>query len=147
MADPSECLLNIKSVIKTMTTSQNRDIIDHMLANLEVMTECEHASDLHHYLCNEDYFIVGSFRARQWIGDEAFSIIDAIKDYEESNFGEVTTDFSEPEKVANMYCYIKGEEILLQANTLQGKWDGALNRRDLHAIAEEIDAVPLHTLK
>jgi hypothetical protein len=107
-----------------MTTSQNRDIIDHMLANLEAMTECDHASDLHHYLCNEDYFIIGSFRARQWIGDEAFSIIDKIKEYEESNFGEVTTDFSEPEKVANMYCYIKGEEILQQANTLRGSYSG-----------------------
>ena len=129
-----------------MTTSQNRAIIDHMLANLEVMTECDHASDLHHYLCNEDYFIVGSFRARQWIGDEAFSIIDAIKDYEESNFGEVTTDFSDPEKVANMYCYIKGEEILQQAITLQGKWDESLNRQDLQAIGEEIDAIPAHAL-
>ena len=129
-----------------MTTSQNRDIIDHMLANLEAMTECDHASDLHHYLCNEDYFIVGSFRARQWIGEEAFSIIDAIKDYEESNFGEVTTDFSEPEKVVNMYCYIKGAEILQQANTLQGKWDESLSRQDLQAIGEELDAIPAHSL-
>jgi hypothetical protein len=129
-----------------MTTSQNRDIIDHMLSTLETMTECDHASDLHHYLCNEDYFIVGSFRARQWIGDEAFSIIDKIKEYEESNFGAVTTDFSEPEKVANMYCYMKGEEILQHANTLQGKWDGALNRQDLQDIGEEIDAIPAHTL-
>lgn len=129
-----------------MTTSQNRAIIDHMLANLEVMTECAHASDLHHYLCNEDYFIIGRFRARQWIGDEAFSIIDKIKEYEESNFGEVTTDFSEPEKVANMYCYIKGEEILQQANTLQGKWAESLSRQDLQAIGEEIDAIPAHSL-
>ena len=129
-----------------MTASQNRDIIDYMLGNLEAMPECAHASDLHQYLCNEDYFIIGAFRARQWIGDEAFSMIDTIKEYEQFNFGEVTTDFSDPEKVANMYFYVKGEEILQHANTLQGKWDAALNRQDLQAIAEEIDAIPAHSL-
>ena len=28
------------------------------------------------------------------------------------NFGEVYTDFSEPEKIVNMYTYIIGEEIV-----------------------------------
>ncbi len=28
------------------------------------------------------------------------------------NYGEVTTDLSEPERVVNMYVYIIGEEIL-----------------------------------
>ena len=29
-----------------------------------------------------------------------------------SNFGEVYTDFSEPERIVNMYTYIIGEEIV-----------------------------------
>ena len=36
-----------------------------------------------------------------------------------SNFGEVNTDLSEPERVVNMYTYIVGEEIVndwLEAN-------------------------------
>ena len=36
----------------------------------------------------------------------------SIKDYEQSNFGQVTTDFSDPEKVVNMYVYIIGEDIV-----------------------------------
>ena len=44
--------------------------------------------------------------------DEAFNIIGIIKDYEKDNFGEVTTDLSDPEKVVNMYVYIVGEDIV-----------------------------------
>ena len=77
-------------------------------------------SDLHHYLLNEDYFIIGSYRAEQWLKkDSIFNAIEKIKDYEQSNFGQVSTDFSSSEKVANMLAYILGEEILYNNDTYQ----------------------------
>jgi len=39
-------------------------------------------------------------------------VIGFIKDWEQDNFGEVTTDLSEPEKVVNMYTYIIGQELV-----------------------------------
>lgn len=68
--------------------------------------------DLHHEIFNTDYFIIGSYKAKQWMSDEAFNIIGFIKEYEDWNFGEVYTDLSDPEKVVNMYAYIIGEEIV-----------------------------------
>jgi len=68
--------------------------------------------DLHHEIFNTDYFIIGSYKAKQWMSDEAFNIIRFIKEYEDFNFGEVYTDLSDPEKVVNMYAYIIGEEIV-----------------------------------
>ena len=68
--------------------------------------------DLHHYAFNEDYYIIGTYQAKQWLGNMAFDVINFIKDYEQDNFGEVYTDLSEPEKVVNMYAYIIGEEIV-----------------------------------
>jgi len=41
-----------------------------------------------------------------------FNVIQIIKEYEQSNFGEVTTDFSDPERIVNMYAYIIGETIV-----------------------------------
>ena len=35
-----------------------------------------------------------------------------IKQYENDNFGEVYTDFSEPEKVVNMYTFIIGYDVM-----------------------------------
>ena len=80
----------------------------------------QHISDLHHYLLNEDYFIIGSWRAEQWLKKDDSSIFEAIetiKDYEQSNFGQVSTDLSSSENVANMLAYILGEQILYNNDT------------------------------
>ena len=80
----------------------------------------QHICDLHHYLLNEDYFIIGSWRAEQWLKkDSVFNAIETIKEYEESNFGKVSTDLSSSENVANMLAYILGEEILYNNDTYQ----------------------------
>lgn len=78
----------------------------------------QNISDLHHYLLNEDYFIIGYYKAEQWLKkDSIFNAIDKIKEYEQNNFGEVTTDLNSSESVANMLAYILGEEILFNNDT------------------------------
>ena len=80
----------------------------------------QHICDLHHYLLNEDYFIIGSYRAEEWLkkdNSSVFEAIETIREYEESNFGKVSTDFSSSEKIANMLAYILGEEILYNNDT------------------------------
>ena len=80
----------------------------------------QHISDLHHYLLNEDYFIIGYYKAEQWLKkDSILNAIETIKEYEESNFGKVSTDLSSSESVANMLAYILGEEILYNNDTYQ----------------------------
>ena len=68
--------------------------------------------EIHHQAFNTDYYIIGTDKAKKWIGEEAFNIIGMIKDYEEFNFGKVSTDISDPEKVVNMYVYMIGEDIV-----------------------------------
>ena len=68
--------------------------------------------DLHHECFNTDYYIIGTYKATQWLSEQVFNVIEYIKEYEREHFGEVTTDFSSPEKIVNMYVYIIGEEIV-----------------------------------
>ena len=78
----------------------------------------DNIDDLHHHCF--------TYKAKKWLGDEVFNIIDTIKEYENDNFGEVNTDFSDPEKVVNMYVYIIGEEIVSDyRNQLEDK--GVIN--------------------
>jgi hypothetical protein len=72
----------------------------------------ENFDDLHHEAFNTDYYIIGTQDAIDWLGSEVFNVIQIIKEYEQSNFGEVTTDFSDPERIVNMYAYIIGETIV-----------------------------------
>ena len=70
--------------------------------------------DLHNYIFNEDYFIIGYFEAEQMIGKlgfTSFSAIELVKDYEIDNFGEFNTEINS-EKICNMLAYILGEQVL-----------------------------------
>ena len=98
----------------------------------------DYGYDLHNSLCNQDYFIIGTFYAKKFLGDHAFDAIKTIIDYEQSNFGEVTTDTSEPERVVNMLVYIIGEQILTESDHLASSWDRRLDEDDLAEISSEI---------
>jgi len=70
--------------------------------------------DLHHHCFNMDYYIIGTYLAKQWLSDQVFEVINIIVDYEKDNFGEVTTDLTDPEKIVNMYAYIVGEQVVYE---------------------------------
>ncbi len=95
-----------------LTKKYKAEIIQYILDNIDYYQAGIHADDLHHELFNTDYYIIGTYKAKQWCGENVFNIVETIKEYETFNFGEVSTDLSNPEAVVNMYVYIVGEEIL-----------------------------------
>ena len=118
---------------------QKQKVREYVLDRLDdCIGEDQYAGDLHHYLVNEDYFIVGTWQAEQFLGNAVWDAIRMIQEYEEENFGECTTDLSSPEKVANMFAYVVGEEILGESEHLRDKWDGKLDKADLARIREEL---------
>jgi len=87
--------------------------------------------DMHHLLFNTDHWIVGNDKAVEWIGADAFTCIGEIQSYEEENFGQVSTDLSSPEAVANMWVYVVGDynlctwmEEYIEENNIQFEFDG-----------------------
>ncbi len=69
--------------------------------------------ELHQNLFNNDYYIIGTWSAKQWlIKYDVFECMEMIREYEQDNFGEVNTDLSNPEAIVNMVVYIVGEEVL-----------------------------------
>ena len=69
-------------------------------------------ADLHSEIFNTDYYIVGRYQAKQWMGGDAFDMIGDVVEYEKDHFGEITTDLSEPESVVNMWVYVQGWELI-----------------------------------
>ena len=102
---------------------QKQDVKEYIIQQLNDDDGLDqHISDLHHYLLNEDYFIIGSYRAEQWLKKDDISIFEAIetiREYEQSNFGQVSTDLSSSENVANMLAYVLADEILNEDKTYQ----------------------------
>ncbi len=126
--------------MKTLTI--NSEILDHAINGMDNVSEGTEASELHHKLFNEDYFIIGYYQAEKFLKnceDGIFGAIDIIKTWEKTMFGDVNTDFSSSEKVANMYAYIKGEELLQNCPTLMKVWDNKLTKANIKAIKKELE--------
>lgn len=93
-------------------------------------------------LYNEDYFIIGTAKAIEFLDDYGtFNAIGKVQNYERENFGDITTDLTDPEKIAGMLAYVEGEEALGESETLREKWNDTLDADDLKAIKEELEAL------
>ena len=92
----------IKESFKDSLVEYDKETLDKLIKD----------GELHHEIYNTDYYIIGRYQAKEWLSDEVFNVINIIKEYENMHFGEVNTDFSEPESVVNMYVYIVGEYIV-----------------------------------
>ena len=90
--------------IKAYILDRIEEIADY---NLEKLQE---PPALGHEIYNTDYYIIGTYQAKQWLGSDVFDVIEHIKYYEQSEFGEVNTDFSSPEAIVNMWVYIIGDQ-------------------------------------
>lgn len=83
---------------------------------------------------SRDLWIIGTYKASQALEEFSeedqlyasttlngvFGAIEYVKNYEEDMFGNVNTDLTDPEKVANMVAYINIECVL---NDLSEKFD------------------------
>ena len=95
-----------------MKTFSKQEIIEDILEYLE-NTDGVYGCDLHSEVFNTDYYIIGTDKAKEAL--ETYGLFDAlnkVQTYEAYEFGEVTTDLSNPEKLANMLYYIESEEYL-----------------------------------
>lgn len=129
---------------KQTTTSNdlNIDIINYAIDGLndKISEDRTEGNDLHHHLFNMDYFIIGYYAAEQWLIQNVgiFQAIEDIKQYEQDNFGEVSTDLSSSEKVVNMWAYIEGEKVLQESKHLQKCWDKKLSQSDINKIKKDL---------
>lgn len=123
-----------------MKDEATKQVIQHGIDLIDSYLDQEpEASELHHHLYNEDYFIIGYYQADKFLEKYGvFQAIEKIKQYEQDNFGEVLTDLSDSEKVANMFAYVVGEEALAKCETLQDQWDNRLSNVDLEQIKKEL---------
>jgi hypothetical protein len=111
----------MNAILNTISQNKIEAIAEHAIDQLrDGVGEGEYICDLHNELYNMDYFIIGTWQAKEWLGDEGFDCIELIREYEENNFGECLTDLSDAEKVVNMTAYIIGEQLLGECFSISG---------------------------
>ena len=98
-----------------MNNSIKAELKAHILSRIndEVLTD-DNVEDWHHHAFGQDYYIIGYYNASEWLKEhnvDAFDAVDAVREYEVDNFGEMNTKVNS-ESIVNMYVYILGEELL-----------------------------------
>ena len=86
---------------------------DFLQDNINSFEDNNFLEDIHHHAFNTDYYIIGTYQAKQWLEGGAFDVIETIQEYNQDNFGEeYTHSLGTAEEVVNMYAYIIGEEVV-----------------------------------
>ena len=99
-----------------LNTTVNQELLSHIIDTIEDQ-DLTDFDDLHFHAFNEDYYIIGYFQAEQWLKKHDISPFEAIADiieWEQFTIGEsmLKPEDINAEKIANLYVYIKGEELL-----------------------------------
>ena len=113
-----------------------QDIQDQLKDPQNLEGEC--GADLHHETCNTVLMFNSRKDAKNFLGSDTLEAMKKIKEWEEDNLGTLETDIFDELKVANMLCYILGQEILSESKTLKDKWDDCLSIEDLKQIEKEL---------
>mgnify|MGYP003630005785 FL=1 len=97
--------------------------------------------EIHHEVFNTDYFIIGYYQAEEWLKENIgiFNAIGIIKEYENDQFGELTTDVSSSESVVNMTAYILGDEIINSLDVISDNYDKRATDELLKELKEELE--------
>ena len=68
----------------------------------------------HFTMFNEDYYIIGYYKAEQWLKEHNLNTFEAIEicnDYEMENYGAIHTQFDNAEKLVNQFVYWYGQDL------------------------------------
>ena len=103
--------------------NQKKAILEYAIEQLDSEVGLDaYIEDLHHYLFNQDYFIIGTYKASKFIGEDLGDILRVCIDFEK-DMGIFDESFYmtilEPEKVVNKLAYVIGYEILNNSKIYQ----------------------------
>lgn len=93
----------------------DEEIKETLLDNLDVYEDIDSYTfeDVFNNLFNSDYYIIGYREAEDALKEYGiFKALEEVQEFDVENFGEWDTDYTDPEKVANMLEYIHASEYM-----------------------------------
>jgi len=110
----------VKSVIRA-------DIENYQYSTLE---------DFHFDQFNSDYYIIGTYQAKEWLTEkDVFNCIEIVQEWEREVFGELQSDISNAEKLASLVMYAVGENVLFDmCSDLDIEYHEDLTKEDIKEI-------------
>lgn len=114
-----------------------RELIKGEIKDMIMDYEDVYGCDLAHEMYNNDYYIIGTYKAKQFIREYFDDMCECLEQYQEE-VGEVYKDITNPEKVASLLALFVAQDVLSESKVLDDKWNEALEESDLEQIKEEL---------
>ena len=110
-----------------------KDEIKDMIMDYEDVYGC----DLAYEMYNNNYYIIGTYEAKQFLKEYFDDMTECLEQHEEE-FGKTYPDVTNPEKVATLLALFVAQDVLYESKTLDKCWNDRLEESDLKHIAKEI---------
>lgn len=102
-------------------------------------------ADLIFEMYNNDYYIIGTYQAEEFIGKHVHEVFRSLKHYQEE-FGDAYPDIENPEKVATLTVLMIAEEIFNSNDVVSKNWDKKLNDSNVKRIIDSLKKQNLKSL-
>ena len=114
-----------------------RNLIKDEIKDMIMDYKDVYGSDLAYEMYNNDYYIIGTYKAKQFLKEYFDDMTECLEQYQEE-FGETYPDITNPEKVATLLTLFVAQDVLYESKTLDKCWNDRLEESDLKRIAEEL---------
>ena len=121
----------------SMYSREIRNLIKDEIKDMIMDYEDVYGADLAYEMYNNDYYIIGTYKAKQFLKEYFDDMTECLEQYEEE-FGETYPDITNAEKVATLLALFVAQDILNESKTLDECWGRRLTEENLEAIKEEL---------
>ena len=121
----------------SMCSRKVRNLIKDEIKDMIMDYEDVYGSDLAYEMYNNDYYIIGTYEAKQFLKEYFDDMLECLEQYGEE-IGGTYPDITNAEKVATLLALFVAQDILNESKTLDECWGSRLTEENLEAIKEEL---------
>lgn len=111
-------------------------IAEEIINNIENF-EGSYASDLAYDMYNNDYYIIGTYQAKEFLKEYFDDMLECLEEYE-AEMGECYKYITNTERVATLLALEVAKEVLSNSKTIDEVWNEELEEEHILQIKEEL---------
>lgn len=113
-----------------------RDIAEEIIERIDEF-EGSYGADLVYDMYNQDYYIIGTYKAKEFVKENIDEVFQALEDYQ-FQIGEYYRDIADYEKLASLTALFIAQEILNKTETIDEYWNEEITEEGIEKIKNEI---------
>lgn len=99
--------------------------------------EGTYACDLAYEMYNNDYYIIGTYQAKQFLKEHFDDMMECLEEYQ-NEFGEGYKEVADAEKLATLLVLQVAQDVLSSLDSINEVWNDTLDESSIETILAEL---------